>query len=82
MGDLVNLKRYRKGRARQEAAAKAEANRLHFGRSGTDRRSTAAEAERMQRQLEGKRLQREAPEETKPAADHGRQDEEKPERGR
>ena len=37
MGDLVNLKRFRKRAAREEAAKQAEANRIAFGRTKAER---------------------------------------------
>jgi hypothetical protein len=37
MGDLVNLKRFKKRAAREQSARRADANRLQFGRSKSDR---------------------------------------------
>ena len=37
MGDLVNLKRFRKRLERRQAAQQAEANRARFGRSKSER---------------------------------------------
>ena len=37
MGELVNLKRFKKRSAREEAARQADANRLRFGRTKTER---------------------------------------------
>jgi Domain of unknown function (DUF4169) len=37
MGDLVNLKRFRKRAARDQSAQQAEVNRIKFGRSKTER---------------------------------------------
>lgn len=62
MGDLVNLRRARKDRARREKEAKAEENRVAFGRSKAEREGSAA-----QNRLEAARLdahRRETPEET------------------
>ena len=56
MGDLVNLKRIRKQRARAEAAARAAGNRASFGRTKAERRHAAGEVERGARALDGKRL--------------------------
>jgi hypothetical protein len=37
MGDLINLKRFKKRTARNEAARQAEANRAKFGRDKAER---------------------------------------------
>jgi Domain of unknown function (DUF4169) len=37
MGDLVNLKRFKKRHAREQSAKQAEANRARFGRTKTER---------------------------------------------
>jgi hypothetical protein len=37
MGDLVNLKRFRKRAERKQSAQQADANRLQFGRTKTER---------------------------------------------
>jgi hypothetical protein len=49
MGELVNLKRYRKRSERAQSAREAEANRARFGRSKPER---AADAERTRRASE------------------------------
>jgi hypothetical protein len=46
MGDIVNLKRFRKRSEREQAAKQADANRVRFGRSKSER---AAETERGKR---------------------------------
>ena len=46
MGELVNLKRYKKRSERAQSAREAEANRARFGRSKAER---IAEAERTRR---------------------------------
>lgn len=51
MGDLVNLKRARKRKARQAGSLDAEANRLRFGRPAKERKLDEARAA-----LEAKRL--------------------------
>lgn len=79
MGELVNLKRIRKQRARQEDAATAEANRIRFGRSAAERRGTEAEAKRAQRLLDGKRLASARQEKLGPAGRTPRQDRNMPE---
>jgi hypothetical protein len=37
MGDLVNLKRFRKRSEREQAAKQADANRVRFGRTKSER---------------------------------------------
>jgi hypothetical protein len=37
MGDVVNLKRFKKRAAREQSAKKADANRLQFGRTKSER---------------------------------------------
>lgn len=53
MGDVVNLKGARKAKARVEAEAKAQANRVAFGRTKAEKRLTKAEREAAERKLEG-----------------------------
>lgn len=50
---VVNLRRARKARDRVLAAAQADANRLHFGRTRAEREATAAEQARHDRLLDG-----------------------------
>ena len=56
MAELVNLRRARKAREREEAEKIAEANRRKFGRSKVERTQTEAEAARAARDIEGKKL--------------------------
>jgi hypothetical protein len=51
MGDVVNLRRARKHRAREAAQAEAQANRLQFGRPAAERKLEEAREE-----LEARRL--------------------------
>jgi hypothetical protein len=46
MGEIVNLKRFRKRSEREQAAKQAESNRARFGRTKSER---AAEAKRTKR---------------------------------
>jgi hypothetical protein len=46
MGELVNLKRFKKRSVREQSAREAEANRARFGRSKSER---AADEDRAQR---------------------------------
>jgi hypothetical protein len=56
MAEIVNLNRVRKSRKRQEAIDRAAANRARFGRSKADREDIAGERRRLDRELDGKRL--------------------------
>ncbi|HEX2112911.1 MAG TPA: DUF4169 family protein [Alphaproteobacteria bacterium] len=56
MAELVNLRRSRKARERDQAAKQAEANRRKFGRSKAERAQAEAEAERSAREHQGKKL--------------------------
>ena len=53
MGELVNLKRTRKAKARADVEAKAQANRIAFGRTKAEKRTTKAEREAADRKLDG-----------------------------
>ena len=46
MGDVVNLKRFRKRGEREQAAKQAEANRTRFGRTKSERVLEQRRAER------------------------------------
>ncbi|PCD02368.1 DUF4169 domain-containing protein [Sphingomonas spermidinifaciens] len=53
MGDLINLNRARKARAKAARTAEAEANRLKFGRSKAERTAEALDKARAERLLTG-----------------------------
>lgn len=53
MGEIVNLNRARKARAKADAKRTAEANRLTFGRTKAERLTTQAQRERDAAQLDG-----------------------------
>ena len=55
MGEVVNLRRLRKDRQRKEAEAKADANRVAFGRTKVERKLSEAEKALAARQLDGHR---------------------------
>ncbi len=55
MGEVVNLRRARKEKTRNDADAKADANRIAFGRTKVERALTAAEKALAERRLEGHR---------------------------
>lgn len=59
MGDLVNLRRFRKARDRAERAGEAERNRAASGRTRAEREASAGEAARAEAKLDAHR--REAP---------------------
>jgi hypothetical protein len=53
MGDIVNLRRARKARARSEAEKTAAANRVAFGRTKTEREISDKEKALAARRLDG-----------------------------
>lgn len=55
MGDIVNLKKFRKERARLEKEREAKANRARFGRAKDEKRRDSDEVERRERILESHR---------------------------
>ncbi|WP_291826522.1 DUF4169 family protein [Bosea sp. (in: a-proteobacteria)] len=56
MAEIVNLRRARKQRARQEAEQQAQQNRIAFGRTKAERSLTQAERDKAARTLDGHRL--------------------------
>jgi hypothetical protein len=56
MGDLVNLRRERKRREREEKATAAAENRIVFGTTKAQRQKIKAEREAAERRLDGHRL--------------------------
>lgn len=53
MGEIVNLRRARKERARTQASELAQINRAAFGRTKTERATSAALSELEARRIEG-----------------------------
>ena len=53
MTEIVNLRRFRKSKARSEAAAVADQNRARHGRSNAERRAQDNEAARLKAGLDG-----------------------------
>lgn len=53
MGDVINLNRFRKARARTERAQEADANRAKFGRTAVDKARDDADAARRKALLDG-----------------------------
>lgn len=56
MAEIVNLRRVRKQKAREEAGKQAEQNRISFGLTKAERTLTKAERDIAERRLEGHRL--------------------------
>jgi hypothetical protein len=57
MGEVVNLNRVRKDRAKAEARATASANRAAHGRTKAERTLAETERERAARLLDGSKLE-------------------------
>lgn len=53
MAEIINLRTARKAKARTEKEATAEANRLKFGRTKTEKLTDAAEKARREKHIEG-----------------------------
>ena len=56
MGEIVNLKRFRKRGEREHAAREAEANRARFGRSKSERTVDTMRAKRASELLDQHRI--------------------------
>ncbi|MGC6328946.1 DUF4169 family protein [Rhizorhabdus sp. FW153] len=56
MGDVVNLNKLRKAKARVEAKVQAEANRAKFGRTKAERKRDEKERAILMRKVEGAKL--------------------------
>ena len=57
MGDVVNLNKARKARARSDAKATAEANRAKFGRTRAEKDRDRIEKARADRLVDGAKLE-------------------------
>lgn len=57
MGEIINLNRARKTRAKAEAKALAAANRLAHGCSKAEKTLSALECQRAEKQLDGRKLE-------------------------
>jgi hypothetical protein len=53
MGEVINLRRARKARARAQKEAGAGANRAAFGRTKAEKQAATADAARRERALDG-----------------------------
>lgn len=58
MGDIVNLRQFRKQKQRQDKSAKAEVSRAKFGQSKLAKKLTEAEKARSDQTLDSARLER------------------------
>jgi hypothetical protein len=56
MGEVVNLNRFRKAKAKVEREAQAAANRTKYGRTRDERLRQQDEAVRTAKELEGKKI--------------------------
>ncbi|MCZ7857024.1 MULTISPECIES: DUF4169 family protein [Agrobacterium] len=56
--DIVNLRQFRKQKARSEKEKQAEQNRLSFGRTKTEKNLTSALNEKAERALDQGRLEK------------------------
>jgi hypothetical protein len=56
VAEIVNLKRARKDKARQERQREAETNRRRFGRTKTEKAADKDDAQRQRRTLDDKKL--------------------------
>lgn len=66
MGDVVNLQQYRKKLKRERAARQAVGNRARNGRNRSERRRLDTAQQRLERELDGKRLERRRDEDEPP----------------
>ncbi len=57
-GDIVNLRQARKAKLRAEKTARAEQNRVTFGRTKAEREASGAEKDLAARKLEALRRER------------------------
>jgi hypothetical protein len=57
MASVVNLNRFRKAKKAAEAERRAAESRAAFGRGKTERRQVDVERERLERDLDGKRIE-------------------------
>lgn len=55
MGDVINLNQVRKARERQEKTRQADVNRARFGRNKAEKQRESAEADKLRRELDGKK---------------------------
>jgi len=58
MAEIVNLRRARKDKARQQRESEADANRRRFGRTKAEKAADKDAQERSQRDMGGKKIDR------------------------
>ena len=58
MAEIVNLRRARKDKARQQRESEAEANRRRFGRTKAEKAADNDTRERAERDIDGKKIDR------------------------
>ena len=68
MGNVVNLNRFRKRKAKEDAAKRAETNRRLHGRTKAERARDELSKKRLDSKLEGARLEREKDEDSDSSA--------------
>jgi hypothetical protein len=56
MGEVINLRRARKAKARDASLVEAQANRVRHGRTLEERQRDTLEAARLERRIDGHRL--------------------------
>ncbi|KKB82802.1 hypothetical protein VW29_14640 [Devosia limi DSM 17137] len=56
MAEIINLRTARKRKARDQASAKADQNRVTFGRTKTEKALTKAKSDQAARLLDGHKL--------------------------
>jgi hypothetical protein len=58
MAEIVNLRRARKDKARQQRESEADANRRRFGRTKAEKAEAKDASERARRDIDGKKIDR------------------------
>ena len=58
MAEIVNLRRARKDKARQQRESEADANRRRFGRTKAEKTADKDARERAERDIDGKKFDR------------------------
>jgi hypothetical protein len=58
MAEIVNLRRARKDKARQQRESEADANRRRFGRTKAEKAADKDAQDRSQREIDGKKIDR------------------------
>jgi hypothetical protein len=56
MGDVVNLNRFKKNKAKELREREADANRIKFGRTKAEKTLTAAEKDLAEKSLDGHKI--------------------------